>query len=123
MIFSRHNTWITTRKPVPIQQDWLQELDHGPLGQDGHQFAQHANALLNNGYIRIYQLADEGLTVAEMLTHCPGLLEGTAIPQVTFRAPAELRIQHAASCGPLAWLSSIRSPRFIISAYLFIPHS
>jgi hypothetical protein len=61
----------------PRVRDWLEALEQGPLGQDGHQFARHADALLSQGYIRVSQLADE-MTVAEMLTHCSGLLEGTA---------------------------------------------
>ncbi|KAF8508910.1 hypothetical protein JB92DRAFT_2950311 [Gautieria morchelliformis] len=61
----------------PRVEEWLAKLEQGPLGQDGHVFMPHALPLRGQGYIRISQLAD-GLTVPEMLTHCPGLVEGTA---------------------------------------------
>jgi hypothetical protein len=61
----------------PRVQEWLQNLQQGPLGQDGHQLEMHAPALLGQGYIQISDLADE-MSVPELLSHCPGLREGTA---------------------------------------------
>ncbi|KAF8532526.1 hypothetical protein JB92DRAFT_3103586 [Gautieria morchelliformis] len=61
----------------PRIEEWLTALDQGPLSQDGHAFAPHVAALLEQGYIRISQLADE-LTVPELQRHCQTLPEGTA---------------------------------------------
>jgi len=71
-------------------------LEQGPFGQDGHQFAQHAAPLLDQGYIRISQLVD-GLTASEMLSHCPGLVEGTAkvILQQAGKEVSKIRRQEA----------------------------
>jgi hypothetical protein len=56
--------------------DWLQELDHGPRGADGHNFGQHALPLQTNMYLRVSQL--EKLTKTDLLAMCSTMLPGTA---------------------------------------------
>jgi hypothetical protein len=60
----------------PRTSDWLNELDRGPHGTDGHKFGIHAAALQSNMYIRISQL--EKLAKADLLAMCTELLPGTA---------------------------------------------
>jgi hypothetical protein len=61
----------------PQVRDWLERLNEGPLGVNGHNFAQYAENISGQGYIRILQLADT-VTAADLLKHCPGLVKGTA---------------------------------------------
>jgi len=43
----------------PHITDWLHSLDKGPQGHDQQNFAQYGPELSCNGYIHIFQLADE----------------------------------------------------------------
>lgn len=58
---------------------WLQDLDQGPRGSDGHEFTQFAANFTDRGYVRIFQLADKDtMTVATIMDICPGIKDGTA---------------------------------------------
>lgn len=60
----------------PRIQTWLESLDAGPLGADGHNFSQYGASLVAQGYTRISQLADL-VTIADLMRHCPNIVEGT----------------------------------------------
>ena len=60
----------------PRLTTWFEELDNGPRGSDGHNFAQYAASLEENGYKRLFQL--EKLIKDDLLMVCDGLLPGTA---------------------------------------------
>jgi hypothetical protein len=53
---------------------WLEELNNGVRGSDGHHFAQYGAALDNNKFTRIFQLED----LTELIALCPGMPAGTA---------------------------------------------
>jgi hypothetical protein len=79
----------------PRIQDWLTELDGGGRGSDGQNFAQYSQALLENGYTRIIQLADDGKVEsgAKDLAACAGMPVGIAKLLVKYAIADCARIQ------------------------------
>ena len=64
----------------PLISDWLDELNSGSRS-DGHNFAQFGGFLHQNGYTRLYQLADEFHREngpKELMELCPGMTLGLA---------------------------------------------
>jgi hypothetical protein len=64
----------------PLIIDWLKNVDAGPRS-DGHNFLQFGESLLQNGYIRLFQLADEARREngpKELAEMCPGMTLGLA---------------------------------------------
>jgi len=59
----------------PLIIDWLKTLDSGSRA-DGQGFTQFGEGLRQNGYLRLYQLADEG--PKELVELCPGMTIGLA---------------------------------------------
>lgn len=55
---------------------WLQELDAGVRGSDGHNFSQYADSFEGNKFTRIFQL--EELSDDKLVSLCPGMPVGTA---------------------------------------------
>ena len=55
---------------------WLQELDSGPRGADGHNFAQYGELLEQKMFKRVFQL--ESLTDDKLMTVCDTMAPGTA---------------------------------------------
>jgi hypothetical protein len=62
----------------PTIQNWLQSLDAGPRGADGHNFAQYAPHFHENGILRLHEIADESFSRKDLLAICPGMNFGTA---------------------------------------------
>ncbi|KAJ7620204.1 hypothetical protein FB45DRAFT_1094232 [Roridomyces roridus] len=63
----------------PRVDDWLRGLDRGERGEDGHDFASYGDDFIQNKYIRLFQLADEGDgAVALIREMCMGIPLGTA---------------------------------------------
>lgn len=60
----------------PRVSSWLQELDNGPRGTDGHNFSQCLQVLDTNMFTRISQL--DSMANSELVGLCPGLPAGTA---------------------------------------------
>ncbi|KAJ6462460.1 hypothetical protein C8R45DRAFT_1026837 [Mycena sanguinolenta] len=60
----------------PKMDDWLRELN--AADEDGHQFDSFAPALHANGFMRVYQLADERDGVGLLTKICPEIKIGTA---------------------------------------------
>jgi hypothetical protein len=55
---------------------WLHELDGGPRGTDGHNFAQYGEPLEQKMFKRIFQL--ESLTEDKLVAICDSMALGTA---------------------------------------------
>jgi hypothetical protein len=69
----------------PLIREWLQELDAGPRGADGHNFQQYANDFKENRIYRISEIADAtSFTRAELLQICPSMKFGTANNLLTY---------------------------------------
>lgn len=66
----------------PRLNTWLQNLDNGPQGHDGHDFASFAPSFEAEKYVRVSDI--ETLTVEEILTVCPGMARGTATKLTSF---------------------------------------
>lgn len=60
----------------PRVAEWLQELDQGPRGADGHNFTQHGARLEQNMFMRIFQL--ETLMEEKLVAVCESMAPGTA---------------------------------------------
>ena len=60
----------------PRTTAWLQELDGGPRGADGHNFTQYAEQLERNMFTCMFQL--ETLTEEKLLSICTSMVAGTA---------------------------------------------
>ena len=60
----------------PRLEQWLQDLDNGTQGTDGHNFTSFTSDFLREKYMRISDLV--GLTVADILEMCSGMARGTA---------------------------------------------
>jgi hypothetical protein len=60
----------------PRLSDWLQTLDEGPRGADGHNFGQFASDFEREKYFRISDVEDVDITT--LLAICPGMANGTA---------------------------------------------
>jgi hypothetical protein len=60
----------------PRLSDWLQTLDEGPWGADGHNFGQFAPDFKHEKYFRISDIGDVHITT--LLAICPGMANGTA---------------------------------------------
>jgi len=64
----------------PLISNWLDELNSGSRS-NGHNFAQFGEFLHQNGYTRLYQLADEFHREngpKELMELCPGMTLGLA---------------------------------------------
>lgn len=60
----------------PLLQTWLQSLDDGPQGSDGHNFASYAANLVKS---KCHRLSDiESLTLTKLMEICSGIPQGTA---------------------------------------------
>jgi hypothetical protein len=57
--------------------EWLQELDNGPHGADGHHFSQFVPFFQHHKYIRICDIADN-LDASSLSAKCEGIADGTA---------------------------------------------
>jgi len=75
----------------PLIHGWLVELDRGPHGQDGHNFAQYADDLAKEKYFRICDL--EALSEASLIELCPGIAKGTATKMLAFAKKDVKRIK------------------------------
>ncbi|KAJ7028812.1 hypothetical protein C8F04DRAFT_1188249 [Mycena alexandri] len=60
----------------PRLKNYLQELDDGPRGQDGHEFAQFLPEFEREKYIHIVDL--EGMTVKDVKDLVPDMAQSTA---------------------------------------------
>ncbi|KIJ35659.1 hypothetical protein M422DRAFT_51419 [Sphaerobolus stellatus SS14] len=60
----------------PLITDWLQGLEAGTYGKDGHSFTIHGWSLRDKGYTHVHQFAE--LSLDDIIRLCPGILEGTA---------------------------------------------
>lgn len=65
----------------PRLNTWLQNLDNGPQGHDGHDFASFSPSFEAEKYVRVSDI--ETLTIEEILTVCPGMPRGTATKLVS----------------------------------------
>ncbi|KAJ7811183.1 hypothetical protein B0H13DRAFT_1926877 [Mycena leptocephala] len=73
----RHDGDVPTL--YPKIDDWLLELDTGERGEDGHNFSAFGARLRGEGYMRVFQLADEGDKGVDTLQRiCPDMKLGTA---------------------------------------------
>ena len=64
----------------PLITDWLVKLDSGPRS-DGQNFARFGECLNQNGYMRLYQLAEESRQdngAKDLVELCPGMTLGLA---------------------------------------------
>jgi hypothetical protein len=61
----------------PLISDWLQQLDNGPRGADGHHFSQFVSFFERHKYIRICDIADN-LSASSLSAKCDGIADGTA---------------------------------------------
>ncbi|KAJ7288914.1 hypothetical protein C8J57DRAFT_1643222 [Mycena rebaudengoi] len=89
----RHHYDIPSSDPIeevedsqlfPRLQNWLQNLDDGSRGRDGHNFIQFADDFDHEKYIRIVDL--EGLQIMDLTCLIPGMAHGTAAKIVAYAA-------------------------------------
>jgi hypothetical protein len=62
----------------PRLAQWLADLDAGPRGADGHNFAQFAIIFESEKYFRICDIADSAASVEILMAMCIGMARGTA---------------------------------------------
>lgn len=62
----------------PRLLQWLQDLDNGMRGADGHNFTQFHAVLDSEKYFRVCDLADSTVTVESLMSLCSGMAHGTA---------------------------------------------
>ena len=67
----------------PRVSDWLQQLDTGSRGTDGHNFAQFIQFFQELKYVCICDIADN-LTADSLITKCDNIAEGTAQKIVSY---------------------------------------
>ena len=83
---------LEARELYPTVADWLQELDQGHRGSDKQDFAQYADSLTLNGFLRVDSLLS-GIT-ADMLTKtCTGMSLGVAFDILKYAEKDVRRIQ------------------------------
>ncbi|KAJ6610770.1 hypothetical protein B0H10DRAFT_2193239 [Mycena sp. CBHHK59/15] len=68
----------------PRIHKWLQELDEGVRGHDGHNFAQFADDFEREKYMRIVDL--EGLKIKDLKDLIPEIAQGTAAKMLGYAA-------------------------------------
>ncbi|CAA7260825.1 unnamed protein product [Cyclocybe aegerita] len=73
----------------PRIANWLQRLDDGPLGGDGHNFSQFAPFFEAEMYVRISDIADN-LTTESLRVTCPTMAHGTT-SHIISRAKADTK--------------------------------
>ncbi|KAJ7824659.1 hypothetical protein B0H13DRAFT_2290928 [Mycena leptocephala] len=66
----------------PRLSAWLQDLDSGPRGQDGHQFTEFAADLEREKYMRIVDLVD--LETSDLRALIPEMAHGTATKLLSY---------------------------------------
>jgi hypothetical protein len=83
----------------PRITDWLTELDRGPLGVDGYDFAQYSDFFATEKYVRICDLADSHFTPASLSSACLGMPQGTADKLLNLCKKETVRIRKRAKAG------------------------
>jgi len=95
----RHHYDIPSSDPVELEDPtlfpqiaaWLQELDAGPRGADGHNFAQYGEPLEQKMFKRIFQL--ETLTEDKLIAACDSMPPGTATLILQYACKDSARIR------------------------------
>jgi hypothetical protein len=94
---SRYNN-IPNSDPIedvtlfPRITPWLQELDNGPRGHDGHDFSQFAAEFEWEKYMRVIDLMD--LNVGRLTALAPEMAHGTASKLLSYASQDVECIRH-----------------------------
>jgi hypothetical protein len=75
----------------PLIRDWLQILDDGPHGRDGHHFSHFAEDLEKEKFICVCDL--ENLSKVALSALCPGIAKGAAVKLLHFAEKETKRIR------------------------------
>ncbi|KAL0960352.1 hypothetical protein HGRIS_011976 [Hohenbuehelia grisea] len=59
----------------PRVEDWLAELDDGPRGKDGHNFASYTAGFIAKKYFRVIDISE--MTAQDIVRTCAGIEDGT----------------------------------------------